>query len=381
MIFEDGRPWPRPDWELASTYRAVVERQDHVVQWGPLTFAHNTPFLFTFWSTRWWRLREIAEVGSTWVSGCANHDTLRRGMQVDPVGHLNTTGQINSFLGDDPPTIIRNAYDHPAANLLFHGFLPGIPMDFATANARGAWSFIRNVDARYAVKVWAEEATFLDWHVTEEWFAVPDSFPRMKALGFTDLAELRRFMRHLAAGVVLHGDDDRPIPALMEAADPPFSGAALDRESLRRTARAWMDDVHDYCVVSRWQPDPERAVFNERLRAFRRRHRWLLPDLTGEDTFGYRHPTLGSVVYHGLRTGPGGEQVLLVAMLEGKPGEVVPADLEPGAAGGGWRLVSASPGIEAVDDVAAPLLLSDATGAVWLRRREGSGAPGSPSPL
>ena len=374
MIFEDGRPWPRPDWELASTYRAVIERQDHVVQWGPLTFAHNTPFLFTFWSTRWWRLREIAEVGSTWISGCANHDTLRRGMQVDPIGHLNTAGQINSFLGENSPEIIRNAYDHAAANLLFHGFLPGIPMDFVNASARAAWSFVRNVDARYAVKVWAEETTLLDWHVTEDWFAAPDAFCRMKALGFTDLGELRRFMRHLAAAVSLHGDDDRPVPALLAAADPPFAGVALDRKSLRRTARAWMDDVHEYCTVSRWDPDPDLAACNERLRAFRRERRWLRADLGQGDTFSYRHPTVGSVVFHGLRTSPAGEQVLLTAVMEGKPTEVVPAELEPGATGGGWRLVAAAPGVNATDDPGAPLTLGNAHGALWVRNPPISGA-------
>jgi hypothetical protein len=50
MIFEDGRPWPEEDWELSSTYRAVIEQQtdDDVFQWGPLTFAHNTPFIYGF---------------------------------------------------------------------------------------------------------------------------------------------------------------------------------------------------------------------------------------------------------------------------------------------------------------------------------------------
>jgi len=365
MIFEDGRPWPRPDWELASTYRAVIDHQDHVVQWGPLTFAHNTPFLFTFWATRWWRLREIAEMGSTWISGCANHDTLRRGMQVDPIGHLNTAGQINSFLGPDSPTIIRNAYDHAAANLLFHGFLPGIPMDFVTASARGAWSFVRNVDARYAVKVWAEETTFLDWHVTDEWYEAPGAFPRMKELGFTDLAELRRFMRHLAAAVSLHGDDDRPVPALLAAADPPFRGVDLDRDALRRTARAWMDDVHDYCVVARWSPDPDLASFNHRLRAFRRARPWLRADLAGDDTFDYRHPTVGAVVFRGLRTSPEGEQVLLLANMEGAPTEAVPGGMADGIEG--WRVAIAAPGTVVSDDVSAPVSLANGQGALWTR--------------
>ncbi len=76
MIFEDGRPWPRDDWELASSYREVTRQFENVYQWGPLTFAHNTPFLFTFWVTKWWRIKEITQVGSHWITGCANHDTL-----------------------------------------------------------------------------------------------------------------------------------------------------------------------------------------------------------------------------------------------------------------------------------------------------------------
>jgi hypothetical protein len=65
FIFEDGRPWPEEDWELSSTYRAVIEHQrdDDVFQWGPLTFAHNTPFLYGFWLSKFWRIREMV----TWA--------------------------------------------------------------------------------------------------------------------------------------------------------------------------------------------------------------------------------------------------------------------------------------------------------------------------
>jgi len=363
MIFEDGRPWPRADWELASSYRAVIERQDHVVQWGPLTFAHNTPFLFTFWVTRWWRLQEIAEFGSTWISGCANHDTLRRGMQVDPDGF------INSYLGDSPPEIIRNAYDHPAANLLFHGFLPGIPMDFANASMRGAWSFIRNIDARYAVKVWAEEARFLDWHVTEEWFSVPEAFRRLKGMGFTDFGELRRFMRHLAGAVELHGDDDRPVPGALAAARPQLTQIPLDVTTLRRAARAWMDDVHDYCSLPRWSPDPERARFNLALREFRRSRPWLRSDLTAADRFDYRHPTAGSVVFFGHRSAPRrDDRVALVANMEGAPTVVVPAELLDDLAADEWEPAAAAPGV-IFNSFAAPLTLPNGTGVLLVRRR------------
>jgi hypothetical protein len=120
FIFEDGRPWPREDWELASTYRAVIEaqRDDDVFQWGPLSFAHNTPFLFTFWLQKWWRIREILDHGETWISGFSNHDTLRRGTQVNP--NLN----INTRLGETRMEILDKAYDNAAAHMLTYACPP-----------------------------------------------------------------------------------------------------------------------------------------------------------------------------------------------------------------------------------------------------------------
>ncbi|MGF1670493.1 MAG: glucosylglycerol hydrolase, partial [Balneolaceae bacterium] len=84
MIFEDGRPWPREDWELASTYRDLIKQQDHCYQWAPMIFAYNTPYLFTFWMSKWWRVSETGVYGGRWISGYANHDTMRRGSQTDP---------------------------------------------------------------------------------------------------------------------------------------------------------------------------------------------------------------------------------------------------------------------------------------------------------
>jgi glycosidase len=86
FIFEDGRPWPEEDWELSSTYRSVIEtqRDDDVFQWGPLTFAHNTPFLYTFWLSKFWRIREMVEVGANWISGTSNHDTCAAARRSAP---------------------------------------------------------------------------------------------------------------------------------------------------------------------------------------------------------------------------------------------------------------------------------------------------------
>ena len=96
--------------------------------------------------------------------------------------------RINTFLGDSLPSVINRAYDHPASTLLFHCFLPGVPMDFLQGITRTPWSFIRNTDRRYALKVWGEEARFLDWRVTSDDYADPDNFTRLKALGFSDRA-------------------------------------------------------------------------------------------------------------------------------------------------------------------------------------------------
>ena len=393
MIFEDGRPWPRDDWELASTYRAVTELQPHVFQWGPLTFAHNTPFLFTFWVSKWWRLREVAEVGSHWISGCANHDTLRRGSQVDP-------GQrINTFLGDSLPSVINRAYDHPASTLLFHCFLPGVPMDFLQGITRTPWSFIRNTDRRYALKVWGEEARFLDWRVTAEDYADPENFTRLKALGFSDRASISAFMENLLAAVEVYGDAVEPVIAAVERGPRP-NGLATDLDSLVRAARAWMGDVHDYCTVSSGRLaslDPGVVHFDSQARAFRRQHPWLLGDLTETDRFDYVHPTEGAVLFHGLRTDPdSGAQVLFVANMEGVPKAVVPVDLV-GVEPVGWRLAVVAPGLAygAADDTTIPRLedeiiverpdtggaggqpptsaaneitLTDGTGAIWVRR-------------
>jgi hypothetical protein len=393
MIFEDGRPWPRADWELASTYRAVTDLQPHVFQWGPLTFAHNTPFLFTFWVSKWWRLREVAEVGSRWISGCANHDTLRRGSQVDPAQRINT------FLGDSLPEVIARAYDHPASTLLFHCFLPGVPMDFLQGITRTPWSFIRDTDRRYALKVWGEEARFLDWRVTADDYAEPKNFPRLKALGFSDRSSIVAFMENLSAAVEVYGDAVDPVIAAVERGPRP-DALGTDLDSLVAAARAWMRDVHDFCTVTSGRVaslDAGIVHFDHQARSFRRQHPWLLGDLDDADRFEYVHPTDGAVLFNGLRTDPySGTQVLFVANMEGVPKAVVPVDLV-GVDPDRWRLAVVAPGLaygashattiprlqsetiverpetggaggEPPTSAAAEITLTDGTGAIWVRR-------------
>ncbi len=297
FIFEDGRPWPQEDWELSSTYRAVIDQQPDAFQWGPLTFAHNTPFLYTFWLSKWWRIQEIIDIGSHWISGCANHDTLRRGTQVDP------NAPINTRLGNTLLEILDKAYDNPAASLLTYGMFPGVPMEFINAIMRASWGFIRNTDDRYGIKVVSEEAVSLHWQVDENHFTRTGNFSRLKDFGFTDLNELRRFMRMLETAVVVTEYDLEAIVRLLQTVDPPLAGPELSVSVLKAIARAWMDDMYEYCNVSYYKGDlrPAQTRFNLTLREFRRQRPWLMANLGPKDYFDRRKPTNASVLFYGLR--------------------------------------------------------------------------------
>jgi len=365
FIFEDGRPWPDEDWELSSDYRAVIEsqRDGDVFQWGPLTFAHNTPFLYTFWLSKFWRIEEILRSGENWISGCANHDTLRRGTQINP--KLN----INTRLGDTRMEILDKAYDNPAVAALTYAAFPGVPMDFLNAVARASWGFIRNQDDQYGVKVLAEEGISLKWQVDSYAFARPGTFERLKALGFHDRDGLGRVLDLLAALVEVTDYDLPVIARLMNAVEPPLDGpASYDVAVLKRLARAWMDDMHDHCNVSNAldRLGDAHTDFMLRLRRFRAARPWLARNLRPDDHFDYRRPVRGTVLFRSLRHGPDGEAVFLLAHLEGKPAEEVdPLALDvPGLAGGGWHVALRTPPIGS-DYLGGPLTLKDGMAVVF----------------
>ena len=163
VIYEDGRPWPAEGWEEVSSYRDLVELRPEAYQWSPLIFAHNTPALHGFWAHKWRRVCEVMQLGGRWVTGCGNHDTLRRGTQVA------LSEPINPHLGTSLPEVLALAYDNPAIGALTYGFAPGLPMDFIHCLMRAPWGFFRNTDDRFGVKVVAEEAPgFLDWQLSPE---------------------------------------------------------------------------------------------------------------------------------------------------------------------------------------------------------------------
>ncbi|MEL6336416.1 MAG: glucosylglycerol hydrolase [Pseudomonadota bacterium] len=369
MIFEDGRPWPQEDWELSSTYRAVIEaqRDDDVFQWGPLTFAHNTPFLYTFWLAKWWRIREIATHGANWISGCANHDTLRRGTQINP--KLN----VNTRLGETSMEILDKAYDNPAVWLLTYAVLPGVPMDFLNASARASWGFIRNQDDRYGVKVVAEEAISLKWQVDEYAYSVPGAFTRLKAMGFETRDDLARFLEFLPALVEVTDYDLDVIATLLNAVDPPLRGPTpVTVPGLKAIARAWMDDMHDYCNVSGYFDglSDAQTQFTFDLRRFRRARPWLRQNLAPRDVLDYTRPIDGTALLTGLRRGPDGEEVLTLVHMEGAAVAASSAlDLAgPAGEGTGWQLALRTPPIGA-DYQGGEITLKDSMGLVFTRHR------------
>ncbi|MEE4117827.1 MAG: glucosylglycerol hydrolase, partial [Paracoccaceae bacterium] len=368
FIFEDGRPWPQEDWELSSTYRSVIEQQrdDDVFQWGPLTFAHNTPFLYTFWLSKFWRIKEMLEVGANWISGTSNHDTLRRGTQVNP--KLN----INTRLGETQMEILDKAYDNPVVAIFTNAAMPGVPMDFLNATARASWGFIRNQDDRYGVKVVAEEAISLKWQVDAYAYSIPANFRRLKALGYETREELARFLEFLQGLVEVTDYDLDEIVRLLNRPEPALAGPEMFTvQNLKEIARAWMDDMHDYCNVSHSLSSLEHAQsdFMLRLRNFRRARPWLRDNYGPADRFDYLRPIAGRCVFTALRHGPEGEQVFAVMHMEGQAtDEVDPLALPiEGLAGAGWELALRTPDI-GPDYTGGLITLRDSMGLVFTRR-------------
>lgn len=363
MIFEDGRPWPRDDWELASTYREVTKQMPNVWQWGPLTFAHNTPFLFTFWTSKWWRIHEMAQIGREWITGCANHDTLRRGSQV-PID-----SRINTYLGDTLPEIIRKSYDNPATKLFDYAMMPGIPMEFLNGLFHAPWGFIRNNDDKYGVKVVSEEARWLYWRMDKPTYGQDGVFTRLKDLGFTELDSLRRFMNTLDHTVQATGYYLDAMVRMMNNIYPPLADYDLDVPKLKDIARAFMDDMHDFCNVSRYWDDLDgtQTQFNLAVRQFRLERPWLIDNLRDDELLDYLHPSDGAMLVYGVRIAPdNSEKVLFVANMEGAPKTIIPSQVFKSLDPDGWQLVLHTPDIEPIA-ITESITLADSQGLVYVK--------------
>ncbi|MDV3350960.1 glucosylglycerol hydrolase [Leptothoe sp. LEGE 181152] len=335
-IFEDGRPWPQEGWEEISRYRELIEQKPESFQWGPLIFAHNTPSLQGFWDRKWRRVGEVIFQGNRWITGCGNHDTVRRGTQV------KTDQPINWNLGKTLPNVLHKAYNNPATQIWVCGFSPGLPMDFINANVGAPWGFFRNTDDRYGVKVVSEEISFLDWQIEPDMYDLPEVYPQLKQMGFRDFQQLQDFSRTLQEAMVSTdynlqevaaicskclgpSTESCELPALAELNESSLAEflANLDVPKLKRFAMAFMEDGHDLCNVSRsyGQIDQGIAKFHLALRQYRRRYPWLQDNLTGHDRFN-RISDDQRTVFYGLRRNPDEPEaspIMMVAHMGGKP--------------------------------------------------------------
>ena len=363
-IYEDGRPWPEEGWEEKSKYRELIDLKPESYQWGPLIFAHNTPSLKGFWSRKWRRVCEVIYQGDRWITGCGNHDTLRRGSQVDP------SKPINWKLGNNLTEVIRNAYDNPGVTLWVYGFSPGLPMDFINCTIRAPWMFFRNTDDRYGVKVVSEEVGFLDWQITPELFEQDWVFSRLKSLGFKTLEQLRAFGR-LLEQIMLEQNYDLLLVIqtfhclikndsvdisetdffFMKFLDTPEIIEYIRRlnvERFKKFALMFMEDCHEICNVSHYfdDVDPDMSKFKLNLRKFRRDRPWLHQNLMSTDRFN-KISQGDRTIFYGVRANPENpsEQIAMVAHLEGEPmnitlGDWLQLDMSE------WELFLATPGLD-----------------------------------
>ncbi len=325
MIFEDGRPWPRDDWELACTYRDLIEQQKHPFQWGPMIFAYNTPYHYTYWVSKWWRIKEQFRIGEQWITGYANHDTMRRGTQADP-----EIINVNFLLGNSLKMVMDNAYNNPSTTLLMNAFLPGVPMDFLQALGSAPWSFIRNTDSEYAIKITAEEAYFADWQITDIEYRNSRFFKRLKDFGFQNLTDLRRFTKALLNLVHATAYQPEIIADILNRIDPPFAVTNWTVEKLNNYSKAWMDDVNDYCNVDMHTEfiDAKKADFNLQARNFRLNNSWLTKNFCPDDFLSYREPVNGAVIFYGYRKNrETGKELIFVANMEGQPRKITVTEL------------------------------------------------------
>jgi hypothetical protein len=368
MIFEDGRPWPRDDWELASTYRDITRLQGHPFQWAPTIFAYNTPYNYTYWLSKWWRILEVLDFGEKWISGYANHDTIRRGTQADP-----SLINVNHQLGNSLKMVMDNAYNNPATTLLMNCFLPGVPMDFAHALGSTPWSFIRNTDTDSAIKIAADEAHFTEWQITDIEYRSAKFFRRIKDFGFRSLDGLQRFTKSLQEFVRITEYRPDTIVRLLNASVPPFEVTDWTRDKLDQFAAVWMEDLHDYCNVDLHAEflDQKKAKFNLLTREYRIQNPWLKNNFTGQDLLNYRKPVDGAVLYYGYRMDPvSKKELVLVSHMEGQSKQITPSQLDdlPISLEDGWNIALSTPSIHP-KSIDQPIRLAITQGVLFERQR------------
>jgi hypothetical protein len=175
----------------------------------------------------------------------------------------------------------------------------------------------------------------------------------------------------LPALVTVTDYDLDEIARLLNAVEPPLAGPGrFTIASLKAIARAWMDDMHEYCNVANSISglDPMQTGYMLRLRNFRRANPWLRGNYGAGDWFDYLKPIDGRTVFAALRNGPDGQQVFTIAHMEGADTDAFdPAALDiPGLAGKPWTVALRTPSI-GEDYQGGPLVLRDSMAITLIR--------------
>ncbi|MBV5260333.1 alpha-amylase [Synechococcus moorigangaii CMS01] len=319
-IYEDGRPWPNEGWEYEATHLDLIQLKPDCFQWSPLIFEHNTPTLKGFWQREWRDVLKIMMRGDRWITGCANHDTVRKG------NHINTAAiRINEYLGNSLPEILQNAYNNPATQLWIYGFSPGIPMDFLNALMHTPWGFFRNTDDQYAVKIMAEEIGFLYWQITPDIYQQAWAFRRLKKIGLNQLPLIQCFAKAVEQAIEVNDYDLAAIAIFLEEElDQRFAFLKpITVSQIKDIAIAFMEDGHEACRVSHYRnavPD-DRASFNQQLRDYRQQNSWLRENLKLHQGDRLHHWSDDQrTIFYGMRKNPETQQrTVLVAHMAGAP--------------------------------------------------------------
>ena len=208
----------------------------------------------------------------------------------------------------------------------------------------------------------------MDWHVTPDRFDEPSHFRRLKALGFQSYDGLHRFMHALDHAVRLTGYKLPSMVPVLQAVTPPLDGPELSVAGLKTVARAWMDDLHDYCTITHHADglQRDRTTFNRDVRAFRSNHEWLREAFGEEDVLRYREPADGTILFGAYRVHPEtGDSVLFAGNMEGASTAVTPTNFIPEAAGHDWQPALLSPDTAPDPAADAPVDLPNGRGIVF----------------
>lgn len=344
VILDDGRTWPGSDWELAASHSEILKKLRHSHQWSPALFGLNIPYRYTFWLDRWWVIKEHVRYGSRWISGYANHDTVRRGTQTNP-----KSVDVNVLLGNSLKMVMDNAYNNPSTTLLVNAFLPGVPMDFLQSLGNSPWSFFRNIDPADTLKIVAGESFFAEWQMTDIEYRQSKFFKRLKNLGFENLPHLQKFMRRLHSFANAAEWDPELTIALLNRAEGSEGAFNWDENSVEHFVSAWMNDVFEYCNTSQHVDllNAKKTSFNLSVRNYRLENPWLSDNFKETDFLKYREPVDGTVIYYGYRKcEEARKEIIFLANMEGQPRQVNPAQFDfPSFNPSGWQKVLSTPSV------------------------------------